>query len=77
MFKGLNVRTAAGINIRSAISAIMDAEEINNPREKTCLNEEKSNPREDKKKNSSCGNESTGRFIVGFCQTFVNIAILF
>lgn len=50
MFKGLNVRTAAGINIRSPISAMMDADEINNPREKTCWNEEKSNPKEDKKR---------------------------
>ncbi|RLC00372.1 MAG: hypothetical protein DRH34_10985, partial [Deltaproteobacteria bacterium] len=40
----------AGINIRSPTSAVIDAEEINNPREKTCWNEEKSNPTADKKR---------------------------
>jgi len=47
---GLNVITIAGINIRSPASATIDAEEINNPREKICWNEEKSNPAADKKR---------------------------
>jgi len=47
---GSNTTTIAGINIRSPTSAVIDAEEINNPREKTCWNEEKSNPTADKKR---------------------------
>ena len=49
-FKGLNLIISAGMKIRSAINAMMDAEAINTPREKTWVKEEKRSPREEKKR---------------------------
>ena len=58
------VKIAAGINIRSPIKAMRDAEEINTPREKTWLKEEKRSPRQDK--NSTAVVDTSDRAVMAW-----------